>query len=36
VTGAEPSSDDVFDAAALQRWRLKHDQQIPEWHTVKV
>jgi SAM-dependent methyltransferase len=36
VTGAEPSSDDVFDAAALQRWRLKHDQQIPEWHTVKL
>ena len=23
--------DDVFDAVCLQRMRLKHDQQVPEW-----
>ena len=23
--------DDIFDAVCLQRMRLKHDQQVPEW-----
>jgi hypothetical protein len=22
---------DIFDALCLQRMRLKHDQQVPEW-----
>ncbi|MDE0715320.1 MAG: SAM-dependent methyltransferase, partial [Gammaproteobacteria bacterium] len=23
--------DDIFDAVCLQRMRLRHDQQVPEW-----
>lgn len=28
---SEPSLDDVFGGVALQRLRLKQDQQVPEW-----
>ena len=28
---AEPASDDVFSALRVQRLRLRHDQQVPEW-----
>ena len=28
---AERSLSDIFDALCLQRMRLKHDQQVPEW-----
>jgi hypothetical protein len=28
---AQPSLDDVFAGVALQRLRLKQDQQVPEW-----
>ncbi len=31
VGTAQPSLDDVFAGVALQRLRLKQDQQVPEW-----
>lgn len=27
-----PDPDSVFRGLKLQRWRLKHDQQVPEWY----
>ncbi len=35
LSDTEATTDAVFDAAAFQRWRLKHDQQIPEWDTPR-
>jgi hypothetical protein len=31
ISASEFRLDDVFDGVTLQRLRLKHDQQIPEW-----
>jgi hypothetical protein len=31
MSTAETSLSDLFDALCLQRMRLKHDQQVPEW-----
>ena len=31
VHAGKETLDDIFDAVCLQRIRLKHDQQIPEW-----
>jgi len=29
--GEAPSAGDIFDAVEVQRLRLHHDQQVPEW-----
>ena len=31
TSGTSIGADDVFDAVAFQRLRLKENQQIPEW-----
>ena len=31
VNSGENTLNDLFDAVCLQRMRLKHDQQVPEW-----
>lgn len=31
----EGTLDDIFDAVCLQRMRLRHDQQVPEWKGEK-
>ncbi len=31
IVESRPQSEDIFAAMNLQRMRLKHDQQIPEW-----
>ena len=31
VASPQPRLDDVYSALSLQRMRLKHDQQVPEW-----
>lgn len=33
---ATPSIDDLFDAAALQRLRLRQDQGVPEWEPSPI
>ena len=35
VNAADGTLDDIFDAICLQRMRLKHDQQVPEWSGEK-
>jgi hypothetical protein len=28
---SDANSDDIFSAVSIQRMRLRHDQQVPEW-----